>query len=124
MANTYTWFVSQLVCYPEHGGQNNVAFKIIWRMNGADGKGHFGEAYGSTPLDISNLNPFTPFEQLTEAQVIGWLEATLGVDGVAAVKEIVDNAISKQAIPPVVAPPLPWAPPEPAPMPLMETPNV
>jgi hypothetical protein len=117
MANSYEWFISNLMCYPEYQGQQNAVFKIVWRMDGTDGEGHFGQAYGTTPITFDPGQPFTPYDQLTPAIVVGWLEATLGQDGIAAVHEIVDRAINAQLNPVVVAPPLPWPDKEPAAVP-------
>jgi len=119
MANTYKWRISQLIAYPEYQGKEQVVFMVVWRLEGTDGAGHFGEAYGTTPITIGPLTPFTPYADLTEAQVITWLEDALGTDGLAEIKEGVDRAVSLQANPPTVTPPLPWPSDVPPPLPII-----
>lgn len=115
MANTYTWTIIQLPCYPEHQGQEAVVFNVIWRYNGTDGNGHFGEAYGSTPITFDPNAPFTPFPQLQESTVIGWVEAALGVDGLANLQNFVDREILLQMQPRVYNAVPPWPQPQPVP---------
>lgn len=47
MANTYSWVISQLECYPEYDGHTDVVFTVHWRRQATDGAGHFGDIYGS-----------------------------------------------------------------------------
>lgn len=117
MANTYTWTIIGLPCYPEQDNLQDVVFQIVWRYNGTDGEGHFGEAYGTTDVVYEASAPFVPYSDLTQETIEGWLVSALGVDGMAAVTAQVDAAIDFQANPPVIVPPLPWAPPEPPPPP-------
>jgi len=49
-------------------------------------------------------------EDLTEEQVIGWVQAAMGAEQVAALEANVAKQIEDQINPPVVTPPLPWAP--------------
>ncbi|MGI9192591.1 MAG: hypothetical protein ACR2IL_10770, partial [Chitinophagaceae bacterium] len=53
--------------------------------------------------------PFTPYAELTEAEVIGWLEAAMGEETLAAQVTALDKQIADQINPPVIRPPLPWA---------------
>lgn len=52
-------------------------------------------------------DPFTPYDQLTQDQVLGWCWAN-GVDK-DAVEAQVSSQLEEMLNPPVVAPPLPWA---------------
>jgi len=33
MANTYTWIVEYMSCYPEAEGETDVVFTVGWRCN-------------------------------------------------------------------------------------------
>ena len=110
MAITNTWGVVQLDCYPEYEGETDVVFTVHWTLNGTDGT-YNGSVYGSVGLTLDEGATFTPYDQLTEAQVIGWVQDALGDEQVAAYEANVAQQIANQANPPVVAPPLPWAPP-------------
>ena len=111
MANTYKWVISQLDAYPQHEGHTDVVMTVHWRRQATDGNGHTGDIYGSQAVTLDAEAPFTPFEQLTEAQVIGWLEDAMGAETLAAQVTALDQQIENQINPPVVSLPLPWATP-------------
>ena len=108
MATTYTWIVAQMDCYPEHEGQTDVVFNVHWRCNGEDGE-YAGSVYGTQSLTLDPEAPFTPFADLTEAQVIGWVKDAMGEEAVAALEANIDGQIANAKNPPVVNPALPWA---------------
>lgn len=107
MSNTYTWVISQLECYPQHEGHNDVVFTVHWRRQATDGT-HFADVYGSQSVTLNPDAPFTPYANLTEAQVIGWLEAAFGDEQLASQIAALDKQIEDQINPPVLRPPLPW----------------
>ena len=108
MATTYTWAVVQMDCYPEEDGETDVVFNVHWTLTGEEA-GFTGYVYGSQGVTIDPDAPFTPYDQLTEAQVIGWVQAAMGAEQVAAYEANVAQQINDQIVPPVVTPPLPWA---------------
>jgi hypothetical protein len=107
MTTTYNWTVAQLDCYPEYEGHEDVVFTAHWRCDGTDGE-HASGVYGSVGLTLDPEAPYTPYADLTEAQVIGWVKDALGEDQVASYEENVANQIAALVNPPVVNPPLPW----------------
>ena len=109
MANTYTWVISQLDVYPQHEGHTDVVFTVHWRRQATDGNGHNADIYGSHNFDYDPAYPLTPYNELTEAQIIGWLESAFGAELLAAQESALDKQIENQVNPPVIAPPLPWA---------------
>lgn len=108
MPITYNWTIAQMDTYPEYEGQTDVVFTVHWRLDGTDGKYAAG-VYGSVGLTVDPGAKLTPYTQLTEEQVVGWVEAALGEKQVAAYRENIAKQIADQANPPVVTPPLPWA---------------
>ena len=110
MAISYQWNVQQMDCYPEADGETDVVFTVHWTLNGTDGT-YNGSVYGSVGVTLDSGSAFTPYADLTEAQVIGWVQAALGEEQVAAYEANVAQQIADQTDPPVVTPPLPWAPP-------------
>ena len=110
MAITNTWGVVQMDCYPEYDGETDVVFTVHWTLNGTDGT-YNGSVYGSVGVTLDSGSPYTPYADLTEAQVVGWVQAALGTEQVAAYEANVAQQIADQIDPPVVTPPLPWAPP-------------
>ena len=107
MAITYNWTVAQLDAYPTYENHADVVFTVHWRMDGTDGEYTAG-VYGSVGLTFDPEATFTPYADLTEAQVVGWVKDALGEDQVTSYEESVAGQIEAQINPPVVTPPLPW----------------
>jgi len=112
MAITYLWEVTSMYTLPEVEGQTDVVVLAEWAVSGTDGT--YSEKIGSntTQFTISADDPdFTPYDELTEEQVIGWIQSVLGPDGVASYEATIAGSIDAQANPPVEpsAQPLPWA---------------
>jgi len=108
MTISYNWTVAQMDAYPEYEGRKDVVFTVHWRLDGTDGE-HTAGVYGSVGLTLDPEAKFTPFEKLTEAQVIGWVQDALGEDQVKQYEENVANQIEALINPPVVRPSMPWA---------------
>ena len=108
----YSWVIERLDCYPEQDGETDVVFTVHWRLNAQDGE-YGATAYGTVGVSYAPGQPFTPYADLTEAQVVGWVQAALGAEQVAQMEAALAANIAAQINPPVVSPPLPWAPAEP-----------
>jgi hypothetical protein len=108
MAITNTWSVSQLNCYPELDGEQDVVFTVHWTLAGTDGT-YTGSVYGSVGVTLDPDAAFVPYASLTQAQVVGWVQDALGEEQVAAYEANVAQQINDQIDPPVVTPPLPWS---------------
>jgi len=107
MANTIEWFIEQMDCYPQHQGQTNVIFYVYWRVNATDGT-YNATSYGTVGVTYVAGTPYTPYSQLTQSQVVGWVQMALGPEKVASIEANLATNIANQANPPVVTPPLPW----------------
>lgn len=108
MSNSYNWVISQLEAYPEHEGHQEVVMTVHWRRQATDGT-HYADVYGSQGVTLDPAAPFTPYADLTQSQVEGWLVDAMGADKVAEMDASLDKQIENQINPPVVTPPLPWA---------------
>lgn len=108
MTITNTWAVVQMDAYPEYEDETDVVFNVHWTLVGTDGT-YSGSVYGSVGVTLDEGSTFTPYADLTEAQVIGWVQAALGEEQVASYEANVAQQIADQIDPPVVTPPLPWA---------------
>ena len=104
MAITYTWHTKTVDTYPTKGDQTDVIFNVHWRLTGVDDTEdeNIGDSYGVVSLDTEDLSTFTAFADITEADVIGWVEAALGEDQVAALKTSIDAQIAEKITPTVV----------------------
>ena len=117
---TINWIIERLLVRPTEGSLTDVVITADWRCNGTNGT-YSGTCYGSCSFAPPTEN-FTPYEDLTQDQVLGWCYAN-GVDQ-AAIEANVTLQIENQINPPVIAPPLPWLPPvPPAPEPVVVAPE-
>jgi hypothetical protein len=102
----YTWEITGL--------KNNADQSVVqtyWKKTGTDTDGNVGTFSGATPFE--NADPsaegYIPFADLTEADVLGWIQAVV-VDGY---EEHVNGQIQKQIDQAVVVDAaMPWAPVE------------
>ena len=101
---TINWIIERLLVKPTEGDKTDVVITADWRCNGTQGQ-YSGTCYGSCSFAPPTEN-FTPYPDLTEAQVLGWCYAN-GVDQ-SAIEANVTQQINDQINPPVIAPPLPW----------------
>lgn len=110
MSATITWTITALDCYPQAEGQTDVVFVCHWTCSGVQTQNNTtynGSVYSTCGVTYIAGTPYTPYDQLTQNQVLGWIWSS-GVDKTAteaAVQQQIDNQIN----PPVVTPPLPWA---------------
>lgn len=107
MAITYIWNVIQMDAYPEKDGLTDVVFMAHWTLSGTDGT-YTGYAYGTANITLNEEGTYTPYDELTQEQVVGWVKNSLGEEGVTVTEDNVAQQIADQANPPVVTPPLPW----------------
>ena len=108
MSITTTWVIEQMNCYPTADGQTDVVFNVAWRANATNGI-YNATAYGTVGVTYEAGSPYTPYDQLTQAQVVGWVQSALGEERVASIEANLATQIDNQVNPPVVNPPLPWA---------------
>ena len=112
---TIVWHIEQLSYYPEIDNYVDVVFSAAWRVNGEltqDGTTYYATVYGSQVLSpYSPKSPFVPYNDLQEAQVIGWVQGAMGDSQVAAINASVEKQIQDQITPAVITPPLPWPTP-------------
>ena len=106
---TILWIIERLLVKPTEGSLTDVVITADWRCNGTQDQ-YSGTCYGSTSFAPPS-GDFTPYDQLTQDQVLGWCFAN-GVDK-TAIEANVTAQINDQINPPIIAPPLPWLPPVP-----------
>ena len=104
MAITYTWNCTTVDTYPTKDSKADVIFNVHWRLTGGDDTEdeNVVDSYGVASLDTEDLSTFTAFADITEADAIGWVEAALGEDQVAALKTSIDAQIAEKITPTVV----------------------
>ena len=81
---------------------------VLWTVTGVDGQ-YTASIDGNTMFSSQQGSDFIPYDQLTEAVVIGWIPA----EQIASAQANVQGQIDSQITPPVSPEntPLPWATP-------------
>lgn len=80
---TTDWVISAMECKVHEEDMTDVVIIVHWRYQARElheEKEYFAETYGATSVGMPDPETFTPFDQLTKEQVVGWLEAELDVD--------------------------------------------
>jgi hypothetical protein len=113
MTITYQWTIQALDCIPQIEGDTDYVVTAHWSVQATDGT-YTGSAYGTQSFTFDDTKSFTPYADLTQDQVVGWVQEGMGIDAVTALQENLDQQIANQINPPIVTPPLPWVP-EPTP---------
>lgn len=108
MTTTYNWTISAMDCVPQEDGKTDVVVTAHWNVSATDGT-YTSSVYGTQSFTLQQGSNFTPYADLTEQQVVGWVQESMGVDAVTALQENLDKQIENQINPPIVTPPLPWA---------------
>jgi hypothetical protein len=107
MANSYRWVITQMICAPQQDGKTDVVINVFWQQIGSNGF-YTASVNGSVFLAYAPGSSFTPYADLTQDQVIEWVQAALGPEQCAALKASIDQQLGQQTNLPVVNPPLPW----------------
>jgi len=84
MANTYKWVISGLHAKIQEGELSNVIESVHYRYQAEDADGNVADVYGSVGLEAPDADSFIAFENLTDSDVIGWLEADLDIESMKA----------------------------------------
>lgn len=101
-----TWSITQLSVYPQSEGEADVVCAAAWNVSGTDGT-YSGSLNGSTAFKLDPNEPYVPYDQLTQDQVLNWVWESMGEEGKASAEADVDAQIA-YAAEQVQTPPLPW----------------
>ncbi|NBS71076.1 hypothetical protein EBT31_19540 [bacterium] len=106
---TYVWTVTRLWTLPQVDGETDVVVNAAYNVVGTDGE--YTASLDNTQQFTYTGGAFTPFDQLTQDQVIGWIQAALGENGIISVEACIQGQIDSKKNPPVspAQQPLPWA---------------
>lgn len=109
MTITYTFKVNKIEVAPVLGELSNVVTRVRYDYKGVDENGVEGVFAGVTPMPAPGSTEFKPLNELTEEDVISWLEVHADKPHM---HERIAKQISGQIEPMHVDTPLPWAPVE------------
>ena len=101
----FNWVISQLDSIPSIDGMDKVISVIHYRAQ-KQHEDFTADTYGALSVGTPHEASFTPYDDVTQAMVEGWL--TEGLD-CEAIEANLDAQIENFLNPPIVAYPLPWA---------------
>lgn len=107
MEIVYSYYIQKIECKPEYNGLENVVYRVLWTLTGAS-EGFTQTLNREDFVSAPSGEDFTPFDQLTESQVMGWIESVLGEEGMQTCKDYVYQHLYKTINPDVIDIGLPW----------------
>jgi len=108
MATTFTWSIDRMRTLQTP--QPNYVVEVGWTVVGLDGP-YVVSCSNTQTLNVVQSETFVPYADLTEAIVLGWVQADLGASGIAAAEAQAQSYLDRQMHPPSEMPqntPLPW----------------
>jgi hypothetical protein len=105
MATTYDWNCRTVDCYPTDGEYTDVVYNVHWIVTGTsdtldpDGNAYKATNIGTETISTSDLSSFTPFADLTNADVVAWTKAAMGSDQVTALEANIQSQIDLEITP-------------------------
>lgn len=94
----YTWSVAALDISNEDPNFPKKVTTVHWRLDGTFADTN-GGVYGANAVGEPAPANFVDFDNLTEAEVIAWVEAALGDEEVAELKANIDAQIADKIAP-------------------------
>lgn len=111
MANTYAWTINKLDVRPTQDELSNVVYNIHWTYTAtsdqldSDGNPYTVSLIGTSPAGEPDASDFTDFENLTQAQVEGWLAADASISNI---QEAADAQLEQIITPTSITKDVPW----------------
>lgn len=100
---TVTWAITGITVLPQIDGYSDFAWQVSWTCSATEGANTKTMGSGVSFSPEQQGGSYTPYDQLTEEQVISWVKQALGPDLVAKTEEAIVNMLSAQQAP------LPWS---------------
>ena len=103
---TFTTTVTQMYTLPQEAGQTDVVVNVNYLITGVSGA-YTADIGFSQQFTIQQGGSFTPYAQLTQAQVVGWADPQTVSNMQACVQGQIDSMINPPVSP--SSQPLPWS---------------
>ena len=122
---TFEYVVTSMLSYPQYESEKDVVFKVYFDYIGLETldiqsldpitrqpvtiqRSFTSTISSDIDLTYQSGTPFTPYEQLTNSQVVGWIESSIDPEVVSAWQTVITNNINEQINPTEQQLPLPW----------------
>jgi hypothetical protein len=103
---TFTTTVITMYTVPQVDGRTDVVVNALYRLSGTDGTYTASVDFG-IKYTLQQGGAFTPYANLTQAQVIGWIPESQMTSTQAVIQEQINAMANPPAVP--ASQPLPWA---------------
>ena len=103
-----TWDIANMERHLPDGSTppSGEVYTIHWTVS-LEEQGESVGAYGSIGLGGAEASSYTPFDEITKDQAIGWVKQTLGDEQVASIEAALEAQI-QQKLNPTSAAGVPW----------------
>ncbi len=105
MATTFTFSDIKVEIAPSLDGLTDVITRVRYNYKGVDENGYSGSFPGVTPMPLPGSGSFIPFNQVTEPEVVEWLDE---VADKPHMQQQIEKQIQNQITPKYVPVPNPW----------------
>lgn len=105
----FKWFVERLTVIKNYENQEDVVAEASWGCRGeeiVDDKTYDSTWFSQTRFTINVSENFTPFDQLTESQVLNWIWSSGVIQ--SEIENNVQIDINAKKAPPIFISPGPW----------------
>jgi hypothetical protein len=121
----FEYIVTSMLSYPQYESEKDVVFKVYFDYIGSETldvqsqdpitkqpitiqRTFTSKISNDIDLTYQSGTPFTPYNQLTNSQVVSWIESSVNPDVVSAWQTVITNNINEQINPTEQQLPLPW----------------
>jgi hypothetical protein len=105
--STFTWGIAQLERKLSNGAVYTAHWTVAATREVTGGDDLTASSYGSIGFSAPDPDNFTPYEDLTKGQVVGWVLAALGDEQVESICNNLDSQLDTKENP-VDASGIPW----------------
>ena len=102
---TFTTTITAMYTLPQVEGQTDVVVNAMWEVTGVQDT-YTASIGGNSQFTITQGSGFTPYADLTQAQVIGWIPESQITSAQACVQGQLDSMVNPPVSPTSQA--LPW----------------
>lgn len=100
---TITWSITSMTILPHVEAYYDFTWQANWKCTATDGITTQEINSSVTFFPSQQGQSYTPYDQLTEAQVVQWVKDSLGPETVAKTESVLTNMLTAQIAP------LPWS---------------
>lgn len=111
MSVNYSWVITSLNCVEQENTLENVVKSVDWKLVASDTHNEKTiDTYvlGNTLFPSPEQSDFVSFSDLTQQQIISWIEQTIPAEEIENCKNYLAGKLDLQRVVETVTLPLPW----------------